>query len=127
MRPARSQRQHDRGDPLLERAVENHLAAAELADHGRGEIVCGGPEAAARDDQVDLDRRAPLECREHVGRTVADDRDVGELDAELEQPLGEPGAVTVADTAAEDLRAGHDDRRARAHEQRGACPGGSFR
>ncbi len=31
----------------------------------------------------------------HVLRAVAADRDVGELDAQLEQPVGEPGAVAV--------------------------------
>ena len=35
VRPAAAQRQQDRGDPLLERLVEHHLAPAELADDGR--------------------------------------------------------------------------------------------
>ena len=46
---------------------------------------------------------------------VADDRDVGEVDAELAQPLGQPRAVAVGDAAGEDLGAGDDDARAGAH------------
>ena len=99
MRPARAHRQHDRRDPLLERLVEHHLAAAELPHDRRREVVGGRSEAAARDDQVDAERGAPLERGAHVLGTVADDRHVREVDAELAQPIGEPGAVAILDSS----------------------------
>ena len=65
---------------------------------------------------------------QHVLGPVADDRRVGQLDAELEQPPGQPGAVAVADPPGQDLCAGHDDSRAGrsrpAHLQVGSCPAG---
>ena len=64
--------------------------------------------------------RAPVERGAHVAGAVADDRHVREVDAQLGQAVGEPGAVAVADAAAEHLGAGDDDRRARAHPQCGA-------
>jgi len=59
--------------------------------------------AAARHDEIDAERRAPVERRAHVLRTVADDRDLSDLDAELRQLLGEPRPVPIADPAAEHL------------------------
>ena len=77
-----------------------------------------GPESAARDDQVDPCVGQEAELRVDVLRPVAADRDVREFHAQLEQPVGQPGAVAVADPPGEDLRAGHDDARASAHALR---------
>ena len=48
-------------------------------------------------------------------RPVADDHDVGQLDACAAQALGQPRAVAVADDAAQHLGAGDDDAGARGH------------
>src|SRR5205814_4893724 len=70
----------------------------------------------------------------------AADRDVGEVDAELGEPVGEPRPVAVAHAPAEHLGARHHDARAGAHPivpagpvpgpvvvpvVQGRCPGGS--
>ena len=95
-REALAQRGHDRADARLERLVEHHLEPLELR-HGFGrEVVGGRAEAAAGDHEVE-----PLPCHEpqrveHVGVTVAHDRDLGELDPGLTQAFGEPGPVAVA-------------------------------
>ena len=120
VRPARPRGRQDRGDPLLQRHVEHHRASAEGADDGRREVVGSWPQSAAGDDQRHLQRRAPPQRREHVGRAVANDRDMREVDPELAQALGQPWAVAVADTPAQHLGAGDDNRRPRAHEQCGA-------
>ena len=53
----------------------------------------------------------------HVLGAVAADRDVGELDAQLEQPVRQPRAVAVAHPAGQHLGAGDDDAGAGAHAQ----------
>ena len=53
--------------------------------------------------------------RAHVLRAVADDRRVGEIDAELAQPVRQPRAVAVAARGREHLGARHHDPGARAH------------
>ena len=76
-----------------------------------------GPEPAARDHHVHVLVGHEAELRLHVLRAVPGDRDVGELDAELEQPVGEPGAVAVADAAGQHLRARYDDPGTGAHRR----------
>ncbi len=58
------------------------------------------------------------QLRLDVLRAVAADRDVGELDAELEQAVRQPRPVAVPHTAGQDLGAGYDDARASAHALR---------
>ena len=94
------------------------------ADDLRGEVVRRRAEAAARDDHVDALVRHEAQLRLHVRRPVAADRDVGQLDPELEQPVGEPWAVAVLHPSGEDLGAGYDYPRACAHAQ-GRSPLGS--
>ena len=97
--PALHERPEDVGDLLLELLVEHHLAALEGAHDLRGQVVGGRPEAAARDDQVDALVGHEAELRLHVARPVAADRDVRQLDPQLEQPVGEPRPVAVLDPA----------------------------
>ena len=61
---------------------------AELTDDAGGQVVLGRAQPAARHDEIDAQRSAPVERRAHVLRTVADDRDLSDLDAELRQLLG---------------------------------------
>ena len=63
------------------------------------------------------------ELGRHVLGPVAADRDVRQLDAQLEQPVGQPGAVAVAHPAGEHLGARHDDAGAGAQAQ-GRSPSG---
>ena len=92
----------------------DHLAALERPDDLGGQVVGGRAQAAAGDDQVDA-RAAGSAAPRHVLGPVADDRDVGEVDAELAQALGQPRPVAVGDPAGEDLGPGDDDARAGAH------------
>ena len=108
-RPAAHQRTQDLGDLRLELVVEHHLAAGELADDLSGQIVGGGTEAAACDDQ-----RHPLsihvpERRHEIARPVADDLDHRGVHADLEQALGQPRPVAVGDDPGQDLGAGDQD------------------
>ena len=70
------------------------------ADHLRRQVVGGRPQPAARDDQRPALRRAGSASAASMssGRspTIVD---VREVDAQLEQPVGEPRAVAVDDAA----------------------------
>ena len=68
-----------------------------------------GPEAAGGDDQVHPLGGQEAQRRLEVVGAVGDDEDVGDLDPELGQPFGDPGAVGVGDAAGEDLGPGDDD------------------
>ena len=97
-------------------------------DHLGGEVVGRRTQATGGDDQVDAECGLRLERRPHVGGPVADDRDLGQIDPSLTQPLGQPGPVAVGDDARQDLGTGDDDGRAGAHgAQVGRLPAGSSR
>jgi hypothetical protein len=115
IRPALHQRLEDRPDPILERLVERQLAAGEASHHLERQVVGGRAEPAARDDQVDALAGHEVQLRLHVLGPVAADRDVGEVDAELAQAVGQPRAVAVAHPPRQHLGAGDDDPGARAH------------
>ena len=93
------------------------VAAGERRHHLRRQVVRRRPEAAAGDDHVQALARLELDRSPQVLRAVADDRHVGELDAALAQPSGQPGAVAVGDDPRQDLGSGDDDAGARAHVQ----------
>jgi hypothetical protein len=112
---ARHEGLQDRGDLVLELLVEHQLTAAEAGHHLDGHVVRGGAEPAARDDQVHALVGEEAQLRLDVLGTVAADRDVGQLNAQLEQAVGQPRPVPVSHTTGEHLRAGHDDARSRAH------------
>ena len=82
----------DLGDLRLHLLVEHQLAPGEAGDDLGREVVGGRPEAAAGDDQVHALGRHEAQRRLEVLRAVADDQDVGDLDPELGQLLGDPGA-----------------------------------
>src|SRR5206468_2179433 len=105
---AREVRQ-DAGDLPLHALVQDELAAREASHHLRREVVGGGPEAAARDDQVHPLGRQEAERALEVRRAVADADDLGDVDTQLAEALGDPRAVPVDDAAGEHLRARHDD------------------
>ena len=91
----RGERAQDLGDPLLDRGVEFHLPLLEVAhDFGREVVAVGQP--AAGDHQVQPVGGHEGERLTHVLGTVSDDRREGQLDAELLQPFGQPGAVADA-------------------------------
>ena len=99
----------DLGDLLLHLLVEDQLAAGEAGDDLGGEVVGGRAEPAGGDDQVHPLGGHEAQRRLEVVGAVGDDEDVGDLDAELGQPFGDPGPVAVGDPAGEDLGAGDDD------------------
>ncbi len=74
-----------------------------------------GSEASAGDDEVDALTGEEAQLRLDVGGPVAADGDVGELDAQLQQPVGEPRTVAVLDASGEHFGSGDDDARAGAH------------
>ena len=115
VRPARHERAQDLRDAALERLVEHHLAALELADHGGRQVVGRRPEAAARADQLAALGGEEAQRAQDVLGPVADDRDGDRVGAELEQLLGQPRAVAIQDAAGEHLGAGDDDPRPDAH------------
>jgi hypothetical protein len=96
----------DLGDPLLHSLVEHQLAAGEGRHHLRGQVVGGGPQPAAGDDQGDALRGQEAERGGEVGASIADADDVGHLDAELAQALRDPGPVPIGDSRGQDLGAG---------------------
>ena len=113
--PAPHERLEDVRDAALESGVKPHRTPGEAGhDLGR-QVVSGRTEPAARHDQVHTLVGHEAQLRLHVLGTVAADRDVREVDAELGEPVGQPGAVPVAHPAREDLRAGHHDSRPGAH------------
>ncbi len=89
--------------------VEHHLAPAEAPDDLRRQIVRRGPEAAAGDDHRDPGRRHLLERRKQILGTVTDHLDHRHVDSEVQQPLGQPRAVAVADDPGQDLGARDED------------------
>ena len=99
-------------------AVEHQLEAGE-SGHGRHRHVVGRrPEAAAGDDEIHaLVGEEPQLCLDVVG-AVAADGDVGQFNAQLEQPVGDPGAVTVLDPSRQHLGSRDNDAGACAHVQR---------
>ena len=105
----RANPREDRGDLLLHLLVEDHLAAGEPRHDLGGEVVRGRAEPAARDDQVDPLAGEEAQRRLEVLGAVADDDDVGDLDAQLAEPLRDPGPVAVGDPAGQDLGAGDED------------------
>ena len=119
--PSPHQRLDDGGDAPLERLVEGQRTAGEARDHLQRQIVRGRPEAAAGHDQVHLLAGQELQLGLHVLGAVAADGDVGQLHAQLQQPVGQPGPVGVRHAAGQHLRTGdHDpraDRAGRAHAQ----------
>ena len=74
-----------------------------------------GPEAAAGDDQVHSLLGHESQLRLDIGRAVAADGDVGQLDAQFQEPVGDPRAVSVLDASGEDFGSGDDDACACAH------------
>ena len=115
--PALHQRPEDVRDPLLEGLVEGQRTAREAGHDLEREVVRRRAQAAAGHDQVH-----PLGLHErqlglHVLGPVAADRDVSELDPELQQAVGQPRAVAVPDSPGEHLGARDDDAGAGAHAQ----------
>jgi hypothetical protein len=66
------------------------------------------PETAGGDEQVALE--PGLQRRAELRRDVADDPQLGGIDPELEQRAREERPVEVRPVAADELRAGDDDR-----------------
>ena len=64
-----------------------------------------GPESAAREDQIHVLVGKEAELRRDVLRAVAADRDVSELDAQLEQTVRQPRSVAVLNPTRQDLGA----------------------
>jgi hypothetical protein len=115
---ARHQRFEDRRDLVLELVVQHELALGEARDHLDGHVVGRRAEPTARDDQVDALVRHEAELRVDVLGPVAADRDVRQLDAELEQAVGQPWAVPVPNPPGQDLGPGHHNAGAGAHALR---------
>ena len=121
---ARGQRTQNLCDTPLQSLVEHQLAPLEGPNYLGRQIVGGRPEAAACQDHIDSLSGHELEGRSHVGRPVAHDRDVRQIDARLEQSVGQPRAVAVAHAPRQDLGAGYNDAGARgvlAHPHEGCC------
>ena len=74
----------DLGDLLLEGVIQHQFASAELRHHFDRHVVGRRSEPAAGDDQVDALVGQETQLRRDVGRPVAADRDVRQLDAEFE-------------------------------------------
>ena len=112
---ARHQSLDDVGDPRLEAGVEHQLAADESRHRRDRHVVGRRAQAAAGDDEVDALVGEEPQLRLDVARAVAADGDMRQLDPELEQPIGDPGAVAVLHAPGEYLGSGNDDARACAH------------
>ena len=112
---ARHQSLDDVGDPRLEAGVEHEFAATELRHRRDRHVVGRRAQPAAGDDEVDAFVGQEPQLRFDVARAVAADRDMRELDPELEEPIGDPGAVAVLHAPGEYLGSGNDDARACAH------------
>ena len=87
------------------------LATGEAGDDLGGEVVGGRAEPARGDDQIHPLGGHEAERRFEVVGTVADDQDVGDVDSELGEALGDPRPVGVGDRTGQHLGAGHDDSR----------------
>ncbi|EUA40886.1 cinA-like domain protein [Mycobacterium avium subsp. avium 2285 (R)] len=112
---ARHELLEDVRDLLFDLGVQHQLAAAETRHHFDRHIVGRGPQSAAGDDQIHALVGEEAQLGFDVVRAVAADGDVRQLDAELQKPIGDPGAVGVLDTAGEDLGSGDNDACACAH------------
>src|SRR5215216_2907184 len=88
----------------------------------RGEVIRGWTESAGGDDQVGALRLEESQRGLEVPRPVADAQDVRDVDAELAEPFGDPGAVAVTHPAGDQLGTGDDN--SRAHD---SCGHGQFR
>ena len=99
----------DSRDLLLHPLVEDQLAAREPGDHLRRQIVGRRAEPAAGDDQVGALGGKEPQRRLEVAGAVSDAEDVGDLHAQLAEPLRDPRTVSVAHPAGQDLGAGDDD------------------
>ena len=120
VRPALHQRAQDVGDPGLELGVEKQRPAHEAGHHLDGQVVGGRAEPAAGQDQVDALLGHEPQLGLHVLGAVAADGDVGEVDAQLAQAVGQPRPVAVLHPAGQDLGPGDDDARAGGHQARQA-------
>src|SRR5439155_18449373 len=98
----------DLGDAALERLIEHHLTPLEASDDLGREVVRGRAQAAAGEHHVEPLAGHEAERRMHVLWPVSDDRRVREIDSQLAQALGEPGAVSIAHPPAHLLGAGDD-------------------
>ena len=74
------QRAQDRGDALLQRLVEHHLAPAERAHHLGGQVVGRGAQPPAGDDQVHALGGHEAQRRRHLLAAITHDRVVDEVD-----------------------------------------------
>ena len=102
-------------DLVLQLGVQHQLAAAEPRDGRDGHVVGGRSQPAAGDDQVHTLVGQEPQLGLDVGGAVAADGDVGQLDAQFEQPVGDPRAVAVGDPSGQNLGPRDDDARACAH------------
>ena len=107
----------DFSDLVLDLVIQNQVAAAELRHHRNGHVVGRGPQAAAGDDEIYALIGHEAQLRLDVVGAVAADRDVRQLDAQFQQPIGDPGAVSVLDAPGEDFGSGDHDARACAHRR----------
>ncbi|OLT11132.1 hypothetical protein BJF78_27555 [Pseudonocardia sp. CNS-139] len=98
----------DLRDPRVHVLVERQLRAGERRDHLARQVVGGRAEPAARDDEHTALVHRVLERPREVGRPVADDLDVRDLEPEVPQLTGHPGPVAVGDDPREQL-ASRDD------------------
>ena len=115
-RSGRHQSAQDVGDPRLQVGVEHQFPPAELGDGGDGQVVGGGAQTTAGDDHVHALAGQERQLRMQVGGPVTALGEVREFDAELEEPVGQPGPVEVTDTAGQYLGSGHHDPGAHAHD-----------
>ena len=100
------------------------VAAGESPTTSRGQVVGRRPQTAGGDDHVDAlagqEAQRPRPCPRAGRRTIVE---VGEVDAALAHPLGQPRPVAVGDDPREDLGAGDDDAGAGAHAHVGPLAG----
>ena len=121
---------HALGEPprdLLDLALEAGIHGQGPARDPRHEldrpVVVGRPETAR--DEADVRLESLAQRRLELVGVVTDDRDAHRLEAELECLPGVERPVQVSPLAAHELAARHDDRRARAPQERGEivrCP-----
>ena len=97
-------------DRRLERRLDMQRKPGGTREQLDRSVVVGRAEAPGDDEQVAAEPR--LERRGEVGLTVTHDRDLGRLDAALEERPCEERPVQVTPVAADELRAGDDDGRA---------------
>ena len=105
----------DPRDLLFELVVQDELPLTETGHHLDRHVVGRGAQPAAREDHVHTLVGEEAQLRVDVLGAVTADRDVGELDAQLEQTIREPRAVAVLNPSRQDLRAGYDDASSCAH------------